>query len=138
MQAMDWNSIVKKYFVELMDVVRGGLNLAGEQVPLYLKELITYEFWHCFLWGSFYLVGMILTACLSKRFHTNLVKDWDNDSTGPMWLFALAFALIASIGFAINSAQEFDSAIKAKVAPRVIVVEKIQALIKDTQPVSKE
>ena len=46
LQAMDWNSIIKKYFVELVEVVKSGVDFASKEVPLYLKELITYEFWH--------------------------------------------------------------------------------------------
>lgn len=128
--AMDWNGIIKKYFVDLVEIVKSGVDFASEQVPLYLKELIAYEFWSSTIHAVVY--ALVTLLCVKVFFHCR--KRWNelkNDDGVPYVMCGLVCVAL-SILFTCNTVGRVDDAIKAAVAPRVIIVEKIQSLIKET------
>ena len=142
LQAMDWNGIIKKYFVDLMDIVKGGVDFASKEVPLYLKELITYEFWHAVVYAVLFavLAGCLIYVARWCRVRAKTLHEENNyrnnDDIGGLWFLTIASSVVALVLIG-TSVGYIDDAVKAAVAPRVIIVEKIQTLIKDSMDNTK-
>lgn len=133
---LDWNGIIKKYFVELVDVVKSGVDFASKEVPLYLKELIAYEFWNSIVYMVLFFLIAIFAGYCSRYMRVKareLVNTVSDDDVFGAWVCSGVCAALCLI-FVVQGVQEVDHAVKAAVAPRVIIVEKIQELIKDTAP----
>lgn len=135
--SLDWNSIIKKYFVDLMEVVKGAKDFAAAEIPLYLKELIMYEFWHAVTDAILFAILSYAAYKLGYWFRTKARavqeedKRADEDDYGPYWGCAVVSWVLCLIFFCVI-AGKIDRAIKVKVAPRLIIVEKIQDLIGST------
>ena len=125
-----WNDIIKQYFGELMEFVKSAKNFATEQIPLYLQELIKYEIFSSLLWGTFLVCMLGVFAYGAYWFHQKGKNDRRADPEGcafAKWALILIIFVISWTPF-----YHYNKALKAYVAPRVVIVEKIQDMISDT------
>lgn len=132
---MEWNSIIKKYFIELIEVVKGGVDFASKEVPLYLKELIAYEFYHSLIWAIAYTTIAILAGYCARYLKVKLKEAlvaYEYQDVFPYWAGMFISSLIV-FAFGFASIKQIDYAVKTVVAPRVIIVEKIQSLIRNKE-----
>jgi ACR3 family arsenite efflux pump ArsB len=129
---LDWNSIIKKYFVELVEIVKSGVDFTSKEVPLYLKELITYEFWSAIIYMVLFIGLAIFAGYCARYMRIKAKNSHSDDDVAGCWAATLACTGLCLI-FTVQGVQEIEHAVKSAVAPRVVIVEKIQSLISDTK-----
>lgn len=126
---------------ETLDFIKqaGGatLDFSKEQVPLYIQELLSYNFIMSFsgfiigllvLLVSFFISAYIFFTSFKKE---NFVKDrWNSMSVNEIRVTASAIAGVLSLMIGIPSVTTNLDWVKIKFAPRVYTVEKIQKMLK--------
>lgn len=114
-----------EYLGSLDVAVRQAGGFVVEQAPLVVQELIDWTFW-----GG--LVGAVAFSLLAAMFFwvsRRCAARMDNIDNNPTWTFGCIVAaglFIACLGCAVVDAGNM---IKAKLAPRVVVLEKIAELV---------
>lgn len=102
-----------------------------EQTPLLVQEYVSWIFWENVLWGSLKgfvaLFLFIILTILVKMTWTALSKNTE-EAGGCLLLSAVIGGL--TIFTAIGTMSDIVMAVKCKVAPRVVIVEKIAELAK--------
>ncbi len=135
----DWNTLLKTNSIELIDWAKQTAqktgDFAAEQTPLFIQEYVSWIFWSNLVTVLIFVVILLTLGILSVVFiikeNNKATKAWDGS-------FDMAVAIISTIAFTICLAGPFPAfgfpalkeSIKAKVAPRVIIVEKISELVK--------
>jgi hypothetical protein len=107
-----------------------------EQTPLYIKEYVKWFFWENAVqaaigWiGAFVLAGIAISAV---KFGYKLCKSKSDDGE-ICGVIIIVFTVIASCGafplLTLHSTQHSLNAIKAVVAPRVVIVDELANKIK--------
>lgn len=129
---MNLTEVLSKYTAEFFEFVKAGANAVGQQVPLYVDELIKFEI----IKNSFYVVGLlaciIITAILTYKLVTlgwKMVKEC-NDFGYPV-MIVTSFVGVLGTAMMLTIFSEYSiKLIKVSVAPRVYIVEQIQEIIK--------
>lgn len=108
-------------------------NFVSEQTPLFIQEYLNWYFWdHAVTVGIFvilYIIVASLLLCNKKEF----VRSWDEDKMNVGTFIFMAAGIVGVIGFipfffdGVPAAKEM---VKVKVAPRIVLVEKIADLTK--------
>lgn len=132
-QAQSLDQQLTNNYADLIQWVKDGANQAGsflnEQTPLFIQEYLNWIFWSGFITGTLMLVIFITllvsTICYMKKYERS-----SNDADGWCALIAGSVAVFVLIGFLTVGMTGYSNALKAKIAPRVLVVEKIGSLIK--------
>ena len=109
-----------------------GVDFLGEQVPPYAEEILA---WH-FLAHTGSCVIMLLSACVLGRVAFKLMrpcldeldKDWLDRSEPVIWGFIISCILTGCCLFI--SAWDGVQAAKAKIAPRVVIIDHIKEELK--------
>ena len=112
------------------ETAQEGKEFILEQAPLYARELLEWEFMQGVIMAAVY--GVILASLIKAGLL--LFKGIKNDkphyynSDGKICLIAIIclISIFATIGLVYNTCQ----AIKAKTAPRVIIMEHLNGLTK--------
>lgn len=106
------------------------VDFASAEIPEYIKELLAWEFCSC-LFGAFVAVVVMLVSVVTIVKSGKILKshDWNGDAKPGVTII-----FICGLMFGVGSVPIFFErsyhAIKVKVAPRVVLVEKIQELAK--------
>lgn len=101
-------------------------DLATEQAPLYCREVVAWEFWSSTFWASLAVVMLIAAAILLNWGRRVFIKDpWCDDSFVPI-VGGMTLAVVSLIMIGVNA----PNAIKATVAPRMVIVEHLRGLNK--------
>lgn len=111
---------------KLLDFVEKSGDFVVEQAPLYVQELVEYHFFENLLGlviCVFFLISIISACLLTIR---NRLKY--SDDKFPECLFALAFSIVFTIPCIIEGSDYIKECYKAKYAPRVLIVEKLNKL----------
>lgn len=106
-------------------------NFATEQTPLFVQEMINWIFWDNTITASVIFFGLAIVAGIFVKyakifFGREITESWDGVN---IVLGSVAIA-IWSIVFYLGVVEPSKQAVKAVVAPRVVVVEKISEYIK--------
>lgn len=129
---MKWEEIFKTYAVDTLEFIKTGKDLAVTQGSLYIQELIKWEIYNNSVRAIAFLICFIL--CLYSFYFTKraykiqVEKNKYSDDTGYIIgvFFSIAFCVVFSC-LAVGSSLD---ALKAYTAPRVIIMEKLERLIK--------
>lgn len=114
-----------EYLGSLDGAVRQAGGFVAEQAPLVAQEWIRYEFWSNAIQCVVLLVAGLVLLTAGLLFLRRQFRDHDN----PWFLGTLVGLAIAAPLLCVGSNCGID-ALKAKIAPRVVVLEKIAELAK--------
>lgn len=91
-----------------------------EQTPLYIQELLAWNFWHSLIW---FCIGVLLIVngimWIAKLL--NNCKEWENNDDFPKFVVSIVLIIFGVIGIPII-AHNFEW-LKIAVAPRVFLLE---------------
>lgn len=113
------------FLTKSLDVVEKGVNMAGEQIPLVLQEIIQWEIWSSTIG---FVIALIISVCLaiagwfcSKRMR--MIRD-----DFPFDLGAIVSFGGALLAFAISMGNLYHM-IKALTAPRLVIIEFLKGML---------
>ncbi len=123
---MNWNERLEKW-LNSMETTAGKINDFGAaEVPQYLQELIHWEIVNGCVAGCVFLLASLCCILVAYLIYRFFVKD------GQEIVFSFVF-LFLSIPLLAFSCSSFKDALKAYTAPRVVLVEKVAGLIKQSK-----
>jgi len=101
-----------------------------EQAPLVAQEIVAWEFWSSVLAATMFAVG-------AAMFSKGIQMLWRKDEQGR-WAVSddvarampTAFGAMAIVGFVVGVAFHTAWAVKAQVAPRLVIIEYIGKAVK--------
>jgi hypothetical protein len=101
-------------------------NFASEQSPIYFREVVEWEFWYSALSGGLGIVLVTLGIVGAFKMKSWIEKVEDH----PPYIFnMIATLLLLAFGLGLIC-NEIPNAIKAKVAPRMVLIEHLTKLRK--------
>lgn len=121
---MKWETIFKNYLVDTLEFVKSATGVAITQGQMYVQELIKYEI----ISNSIYAIILFLISTVAITLLIRFYMKIENKSDHPELMF-LIFPLFGILFVYISSLRHADNAIKAYIAPRVVVMEKLQQAI---------
>lgn len=101
-------------------------DFAAEQAPLYCREVVLWAFWEGVSWTSLGLIVSIVISVLLFRNRKWLKSEYDDVS--PAGFFIPVFGTVAIAVGLLVAAFNVTIVIKAKVAPRLVIVEHLRGL----------
>ena len=156
----DWNNILKQNTAEFLDWAKltasKTTNFVSEQTPLYIQEYLAWIFWENLLWVVIIFSTTIVFPILAVKFYKQ-IKGWDETKhncnrhccdvneagkcslkgtdtrfgfNNVFFLFFTICSVASLITVFTAGIPSLSTVIKVKVAPRVIIVEKIKELAK--------
>ena len=125
---------IEKYSEKLLKAVESTANFASEQAPLYVQELLAWEFTEAVIDAS--LIGLLsifliaaTVICIRKGLIILKSDGYDKNLDTHGKLFALAGMIglcgLLAAGFVLENLKH---SIKVKTSPRVIIIEKLTEL----------
>ena len=140
----DWNNICKQNTTEFLDWAKltasKTTNFVSEQTPLYIQEYLAWIFWENLLWVVIIFSSAIISSCLTIKFYKQIVgwcdpylcsKESKCFSINNVFFLFFTICSVASLITVFTAGiPSLSTVIKVKVAPRVIIVEKIKELAK--------
>ena len=103
-------------------------DFATTQAPLYCQEVVAWTFWMGFICSLIGAIFTLIGVYWVFKFIGTLDKNKDDlTASGAVYLFGSLIALMVG-GFTF--AQNIEDTIKAKVAPRLVIVEHLRGLNK--------
>lgn len=123
---------IKQRIESYLDTLEKGANTATEfaieQAPLVVQEFLAWEFWSNVTIAAFSLAAFIVAALALKFIRkVSLKKPFDDCDFFIVFVgsaISLAAIIISTLAFASSTRH----AVKAKVAPRIIILEKVREL----------
>jgi hypothetical protein len=101
-------------------------NFASEQSPIYFREVVEWTFWYSALCGGLGLV--LVTLGIVGAFK---MKSWIDKVGGhPSYTFNIFGTFLLLIFGIFLTCEHIPNAIKAKVAPRTVLIEHLNGLRK--------
>jgi hypothetical protein len=133
------NEELQKNTSELIEWLKTSLESSQqfviEQAPIYVQELLWIHFWSNLVYGSIWLVTLLFSVILTLSGIRNGKKtkwDWGNEDTAPEFFIKIiiggavfVFTIFGSF-LTQTGVNYFLEAAKAKMTPRVVIVEHIQ------------
>ena len=98
-------------------------DFASEQAPLYCREVIAWEFWSGLIFGGIGAILFAIGIAAAMRF-VRFIKEDDGEINGRT-LSALVIAIICLFLGPVMVGDFIPRAIKAHVAPRMVIIEHI-------------
>jgi hypothetical protein len=125
---MDWSTRLKKWADSTEDKIAQSEGFSVEVLPVYVQELLHWEFWGAVYWAVVAAVGLLFFAGVAKT----LIRRLDNikpgvDESGSA--VAAAFSLVASMVCGFVLIWNCHVACKVYAAPRVVAVDKIAEMV---------
>lgn len=109
----------------LESAIKTSTDFASEQIPLFIQELLHYNFVMSLIWFSVGIATFIIIAYYTRKFCKWMTEEDNWDEYSP----AVIFFAMALIGCIIFSACHMDW-IKIKLAPRVYLMEYVKDNLK--------
>lgn len=111
------------YLENLEKAAESGADFVIEQAPLYVQELIAWEIAHGVMWAVFFLL-----LCLPFRWAIvqplATMREDDGDTVVGGWVLTVVCIWFICI-WLTTATTHAAYALKAKIAPRVVIVEKL-------------
>ena len=112
-----------QFLEKALDVVEKGIDTAGEQIPLILQEII---YWQISSNSILFVFGVILLFVAYKTARSiNMEKDFDD----PFIILPKIVLLVASGIICLPLLACSLDAVKALVAPRLVIIEYLKGLL---------
>ena len=116
-----------------------GEQFAIDQAPETIRQMVAWEFWNNALYAGVF--GIILSICLYaliNRIRWSLSdegrKEYDDENSVKA-VVSVIVMIVTAIVFSICTPAVFipavTSAVRAKVAPNLVVIEKIKDIVKE-------
>lgn len=117
----------------LKEGAKAGAAFAQEQVPLFVKEVLMWEFWSNAMTFALVTGGFLLALWLCIRYIKK--TDWESefDPKAITCIFSGFASVILFCAVLIEGVPSLFRAVKVAVAPRVVLVEKAAELVKQYQ-----
>ena len=119
---------VEEKLVDMLNWAEGALKTGSdfvvEQTPLYIQELLIYNFWASLTWFVISFICFIITIYATYRLVSYFVKT-DKDAL-PFTMF-----LVLPILLSIMAMEKNTDWFKIKVAPRVYIVDYLRTELKN-------
>lgn len=117
-----------QYLTSLESVIKSSGDFVVEQTPIVIQEYITYNRAYS---TSAFIVGVILiiSGIISANNGIKIGIKEENPRCIPFILLGVISIFIG----AVWSSSNFDNMLKSWTAPRVLVIEEINSLIKDNK-----
>lgn len=109
----------------LEGAIKTSTDFASEQIPLFIQELLHYNFVMSLLWFSSGILGAIIICYYTRKFWKWMVDE----RCLPEWCPALIFCACGFGGCLIFASCNTDW-IKIKLAPRVYLMEYVKDNLK--------
>lgn len=114
-----------EYLGSLDGAVRQAGGFVAEQAPLVAQEWLAWQFWCCVAGVVVFWLGAIACAVFARLCYTKFKTDRHGSTDWFAGVVALSFLTVFLCGFSLISA---GGAVKTKIAPRVVILEKIAEL----------
>lgn len=118
-----------EYLLRIEDGAKRGADFVIEQAPLYVQELLAWEFWSHALTAVALLLATGCIYWLAVK-SANAMRWADSgEARSAYWLPLLVGVIIGGItaGFAVGAIM---GCVKVEVAPRVVIVDKLREALK--------
>lgn len=142
--------VLKVNAIELVDWAKQTAektgDFAAEQTPLFLQEYIQWQIWSNFIKVAFFIIFPLILIPLAVKFYRK-IGGWRDDHASYLiegselikkqfsfnnilFLIFGVSGIISSIVTLVHTPNYIAEGVKAMVAPRVVIVEKISELVK--------
>lgn len=113
----------------LEDSVSNGADWTAEQAPLVVQEYLNWTFWNEMFCAGVCLLILVLSAAGAAYVLKRVLRvSSDKDKASSFTMILCVYCIFATFPFAIGT-KSVHTAVKVKLAPRVVVLEKVQKLI---------
>jgi hypothetical protein len=131
-QAKQLNESMAQVLDWLKDTAEKGESFVMEQAPAVCQEIVAWEFWSNALAVVACLVGIAVSAVVARRWgYWCASLDYEQqNSYGPPVFIVAALSAVASLVLIIPLWFSTGNAVKACVAPRLVIIEKVAGLLK--------
>lgn len=119
---------MEEFLKGLLALVNSAKDFTLEQAPALAQQLVQYEMWSNFLWAGFWATPFLFAAAGCVYLWRHIVKNPHDDLEGA-GIFASAVTAVMLVG----CMNFLDKAIKCVVAPKLVIVEKLSNLIKESK-----
>lgn len=133
---MDVQERIAKYLDEIEKAVSTSAEFAADQAPQLVQEFLAWEFWsNAVCCVTFAIMAWLSIVLFRKAWNAIPVlvtdKGWSGDSDRGL-LKCISFVLVCALVpvFSCVSIGCAEHAMKVKIAPRVVLLEKVGSLIK--------
>lgn len=105
------------------ETAKSAEQFAVEQTPLYIQELLAWNFWHSLVWFIIGVVYLIIGLSSAIFFYQQreVIRDWDYDDP-PFFFFALIPLVLGLLCGLVTTTENLEW-FQIWVAPRVWLVE---------------
>lgn len=115
---------------ELVKIIKKGVNLAKDELPVIATQILDFYFWASFLWV---VVGIILLIVgLFCHIHAIPVfiqgarYGFRDDDISCMWVIGAVISYILGVVFVVTNLIDI---VKIKVAPRLFLLEYLKSFL---------
>jgi hypothetical protein len=123
---MNWEERLSRWADKLEVAGDKTVDFASAEIPEYLRELLAWEFWLNLSIGSLLLLVLVLGLYLARKgYYAGKKSGFDEPG---LWTIGIIFGMVSVLACGPLSIVHLGAAAKVKVAPRVVIVEKIQGL----------
>ncbi len=130
---MEIDEELKKKMVEYLNQLESGLKSAkdfsSEQVPLLVQEYLNWLFWSSIGMSIICVAIFTVIYMISRKCHSLLCPEREAAERFLLCVFGGLLLSIVSVFFVAG----IHDAAKVKIAPRVVILEKVSDLIKETK-----
>lgn len=115
-----------KYLDTLEDSLAKGADWTAEQAPLIVQEYLAWEFWIHTIGGVLCGVGIVISLIMLVLGIKKLAADSLSNAGFSLVLVSSCLLVLSFVGVCANS----HDALKVSIAPRVVILEKVQEFVK--------
>lgn len=112
----------------LNDSIKGGKEFVAEQAPQFVKEMLAWYFWESVIWIIIGVVVAIISYIAKRKIIESLDTKMYNYGESVTMINAI-YAVVMAIAFIVICSNVME-AVKVKVAPRVVLVDQVKAMIR--------
>ena len=118
--------LVTEYLQEFIDWMKKGADWTASQAGMLAQEIVVFEFWSSLFLAlvavAFAVFGVFIFRWSMKRFETTC------DEFFPV--LGMIVSLVFMIGGTVTFTMQSYDAIKAKAAPRLVIIEKVVEVLR--------
>jgi hypothetical protein len=118
---------ISSYLDAIETYAQGAGEFATEQAPLVAQEYLSWMFWSSLLTIAACALVITVCTCIMYSAVRYIVRSKDSWDDHPQALF-LVFPIMFIFFSAVHAVDNIHVAVKVKVAPRVVLLEKVVEL----------
>ncbi len=122
--------VLKPLVNELVNLVKKGVNLAKDELPLIAKQILAFYFWASVIWltagALLMLTGLYCHIQAIPVVHEGMRHGFRDDDPSAMWIVGAVVAYALGAVFIVANAIDI---VKIKVAPRLFLLEYLKGFL---------